>query len=430
MLSFWAKSRILEKVALSRSHRFLFQLVAACVKISERAAAIIRDILQGGDLGIVDKGMNDLQTEADRAAQRCIVASLDAQFPGIVTVGEEGESASRDMINPDWIEMGQSEEVLQKGTELDKDLQNVKLDDIVVWIDPVDGTSEFTQGLLDHVTTLIGVCVCGRALGGVIHQPFYNYQAPAAVPRGRNIWGIIGLGAFGFESQVQLDDENIIVTTRSHGTGAVAEAVEACKPTEVLRVGGCGHKVVLLLEGKAQAYVFASPGCKKWDTAAPEAVLHAAGGVLTDIHGHHLKYDADVQRRNSAGVLATPPGGSHQWYLGQIPESVKETLPTVADSPTLKMPMHVVTPLPKASLESFSVSDLGASQEPTAFGRQPKDGTMQVQVNRKLCLPGFPDVGAIVIEYIFPSGRQLVRSIQFVRKSEKILTSMFVIISY
>ena len=318
----------------------LVRLVAACVKISERAGAIIRDILQGGDLGIVDKGMNDLQTEADRAAQRCIVASLDAQFPGIVTVGEEGESASRDMINPDWIEMGQSEEVLQKGTELDKDLQDVKLDDIVVWIDPVDGTSEFTQGLLDHVTTLIGVCVCGRALGGVIHQPFYNYQAPAAVPRGRNIWGIIGLGAFGFESQVQLDDENIIVTTRSHGTGAVAEAVEACKPTEVLRVGGCGHKVVLLLEGKAQAYVFASPGCKKWDTAAPEAVLHAAGGVLTDIHGHHLKYDADVQRRNSAGVLATPPGGSHQWYLGQIPESVKDALPVVTRLPKLSDPMH------------------------------------------------------------------------------------------
>lgn len=33
------------------------------------------------------------------------------------------------------------------------------------------------------------------------------------------------------------------------------------------------------LEGAA-AYVFASPGCKKWDTAAPEAVLIAAGEVF------------------------------------------------------------------------------------------------------------------------------------------------------
>ena len=36
--------------------------------------------------------------------------------------------------------------------------------------------------------------------------------------------------------------------------------------------------MLLLLEGRATAYVFASPGCKKWDTCAPEALLHAVGG--------------------------------------------------------------------------------------------------------------------------------------------------------
>ena len=35
------------------------------------------------------------------------------------------------------------------------------------------------------------------------------------------------------------------------------------------------------MEGKAHAYVFATPGCKKWDTAAPEAIINAAGGHLT-----------------------------------------------------------------------------------------------------------------------------------------------------
>ena len=49
-------------------------------------------------------------------------------------------------------------------------------------------------------------------------------------------------------------------------------------------------QVLLLLEGKAHAYVFASPGCKKWDTCAPEAVLHAVGGKLTDIHGNYYQY--------------------------------------------------------------------------------------------------------------------------------------------
>jgi len=31
-------------------------------------------------------------------------------------------------------------------------------------------------------------------------------------------------------------------------------------PDEILKVGGAGHKVMLLMEGKAHAYVFPSPG--------------------------------------------------------------------------------------------------------------------------------------------------------------------------
>ena len=42
-----------------------------------------------------------------------------------------------------------------------------------------------------------------------------------------------------------------------------------------------------MMFGNADAYVFASKGCKKWDTCAPEAVLCAAGGELTDIHGEN-----------------------------------------------------------------------------------------------------------------------------------------------
>jgi len=51
-------------------------------------------------------------------------------------------------------------------------------------------------GLLDHVTVLIGIAVKGRAVAGVIYQPYYNYQAgagPSATP-GRTIWAVVGLG--------------------------------------------------------------------------------------------------------------------------------------------------------------------------------------------------------------------------------------------
>lgn len=94
----------------------------------------------------------------------------------------------------------------------------------------------------------------------------------------------------------------------------------------VERVGGAGFKVIRCLEDAA-AYVFASGGCKKWDTAAPEAILVAAGGDLTDISGRRIYYGADVQYSNSGGVLATSSWVKHQDYLNAIPEAIKEKLP-------------------------------------------------------------------------------------------------------
>ena len=53
-------------------------------------------------------------------------------------------------------------------------------------------------------------------------------------------------GAFGFERQKPPEGENIITTTRSHSNRAVTEAVESCQPSNVVRVGGAGHKVRLM----------------------------------------------------------------------------------------------------------------------------------------------------------------------------------------
>jgi len=302
------------------------RLVAASVCISHRAGRVVRDIMSKGELGIVTKGKNDFQTEADRSAQRCILASLHKLFPKVAIFGEEEEDPSA--VPDDWVETTLSEEVLKTvGNKLPEELKNVKDEDICVWVDPLDGTAEYTQGLLDHVTVLIGIAVKGRAQAGVVYQPYYNYQAGPNATLGRVIWGIIGVGTFGYEHNTPPEGTHIITTTRSHGTGAVARAIDALEPTDVLRVGGAGHKVLLILEGKAHAYVFASPGCKKWDTCAPEAILHAAGGKLTDMHGNDITYEATVQRRNTGGVLCTPLASQHKWYVDRVPKEVLDALP-------------------------------------------------------------------------------------------------------
>ncbi|XP_055235316.1 3'(2'),5'-bisphosphate nucleotidase 1 isoform X3 [Gorilla gorilla gorilla] len=293
-------SNVVPECTMASSNTVLMRLVASAYSIAQKAGMIVRRVIAEGDLGIVEKTCaTDLQTKADRLAQMSICSSLARKFPKLTIIGEE----------------------------------------LVVWVDPLDGTKEYTEGLLDNVTVLIGIAYEGKAIAGVINQPYYNYEnnekqqlrehrseakaGPDAV-LGRTIWGVLGLGAFGFQLKEVPAGKHIITTTRSHSNKLVTDCVAAMNPDAVLRVGGAGNKIIQLIEGKASAYVFASPGCKKWDTCAPEVILHAVGGKLTDIHGNVLQYHKDVKHMNSAGVLATLR--NYDYYASRVPESIKNAL--------------------------------------------------------------------------------------------------------
>lgn len=305
---------------MAQSASLLTRIMATSTLAAARAGKIIRDVMDQGKLKIVDKGKNDLQTEADRCAQKCIITSLSRLFPNITIIGEEEPNNCE--IPPDWIVTDIDEDMLK--LKLPSHLENIDPKDVCVWVDPLDGTSEYTQGLVEHVTVLVGVAIKEKAVGGVIHQPYYKDKIKGEL--GRTLWGIDGVGYGGFEQSAPPCGKRFITTTRSHSNTNVQAAINALKPDEVIHVGGAGYKVILLLEGKAHAYVFASQGCKKWDTCAPEAVLHACGGTLTDFYGEKYAYHPETIRPNLRGVVATAPAEKHQWYLNQIPEEVKEYL--------------------------------------------------------------------------------------------------------
>lgn len=86
-------------------------------------------------------------------------------------------------------------------------------------------------------------------------------------------------------------------------------------------------KVIMVLEGKAHAYVFASRGCKKWDTCAPEAVLEAWGGSLTDVHGNHYSYAKDVSFPDAQGIIASAKGVDHAALISKLPQDLKDAFP-------------------------------------------------------------------------------------------------------
>lgn len=65
-------------------------------------------------------------------------------------------------------------------------------EDMTIWIDPLDGTQGFTEGHLNHITSMIGVAVNGRPRIGIIHKPFYRQQ----LKQGRTYFGTPECGIF------------------------------------------------------------------------------------------------------------------------------------------------------------------------------------------------------------------------------------------
>merc|ERR1712127_94081 len=308
----------------TRNSGLLQDLTASCVTVADESAVLIRKIFKNGDLGVIDKGgLKNFQTEGDRAVQRLILKTLKTKYPQVTIIGEEdgddGEAGDEKVFE------ALAPEVMDKS--FPEDLQNVAPERICIWVDPLDGTMEFVDRMLHHVTILIGIAVDGKAISGVVNQPFFGFDDETKKPDqwGRSIWGVVGLGSFGpFEQKPLPKDKKIICTTRSHASHDVNACIEAMKPDEILRQGGAGNKVLRVIEGDAHAYVFASPGTKKWDTCAPEAVLVAMGGALTDMHGNVMAYDKNAKVPNSGGVLATISPETQKWYLEHVPQTVRD----------------------------------------------------------------------------------------------------------
>jgi 3'-phosphoadenosine 5'-phosphosulfate (PAPS) 3'-phosphatase len=159
----------------------LQKLLSTCYSLSSQACGIIRSVQAKREekgaaaLNATLKDKNDSRTyltEADTAAQEMVWNGLRAVFgPRLNIVWEE------DVIEEgnDWtIKDGPGVEVLN-GYDIPTDLQKLVFSDVVVFIDPVDGTREFVEGRLDACQNLIGISYRGRAVAGVVGLPFTRY---------------------------------------------------------------------------------------------------------------------------------------------------------------------------------------------------------------------------------------------------------------
>ncbi len=106
-------------------------------------------------------GPLDLVTDADEAAERLITARLQAAFPGCLVIGEEAASADFSILD------------------------GMMQADLAFVVDPVDGTSNFANGM-NLFACMAAVLVRGEVLGSAIFDPVGRDCALAL--RGEGAW--------------------------------------------------------------------------------------------------------------------------------------------------------------------------------------------------------------------------------------------------
>lgn len=197
-------------------------------------------------------------TEADHAAEALITAGLRAATPDIQVIAEEEVAAGRIAVPGErfWL------------------------------VDPLDGTREFARGR-DDFAVCVGLVVGGRAVLGAV-------GAPVA---GAVYGGIVGQGACKRDARgthritVRAAPEAgiVVVASRHHDRDPrLAPFLAGRHVAEIVHMGSA-LKFCRVAEGSADLYPRFGR-TMEWDTAAPHAMLEAAGGHLARFDGGALLY--------------------------------------------------------------------------------------------------------------------------------------------
>lgn len=253
--------------------------------------------------------MVDPLTEGDLQSHKAIVHGFRKLFPLISVVSEEHDESSHSgeegCIKQDPSTIKNIGGSLQGDNTI-----NVPIGDILIWVDPLDATKEYTERLLEYVTTMVCITINGQPVAGIIHQPFLKKTAWAWVEHGHSEKLIKPS-----KNEDFLKNPRIIVS-RSHA-GHVNQTASAAfgSGVKILPAGGAGFKVLSLFNNEADAYVH-NTLIKKWDICAGDALLRSFGGKMTTLEGKEISYGDRLLVKNSGGLLATL--SNHEQFLSKL----------------------------------------------------------------------------------------------------------------
>ncbi|HEY4847925.1 MAG TPA: 3'(2'),5'-bisphosphate nucleotidase CysQ [Methylocella sp.] len=220
--------------------------------------------------------------DADEAAEAIILKRLAMQLPNLPVLAEEAASRGEKIV------AGQT----------------------FILVDPVDGTREF----LSHngeFTINIGLIVDSAPRAGVVYAPAFGQLwiggitastcevAPgAALPPPEERRAI--------HPRPAPQQGLTALVSRSHADPAT-EAFLGKLPVKERRLAGSALKFCVIAEGQADVYPRFGQ-TMEWDTAAGDAVLRAAGGIVRDEVRLPLRYGkAEAQFRNGPFIALGDP---------------------------------------------------------------------------------------------------------------------------
>ncbi len=161
------------------------------------------------------------------------------------------------------------------------------------WVlDPLDGTKDFIQGTGNYAMHL--------ALN-FKQKPYIGF---VLIPNKNQLWIADGEKTWcekrnGAKYKPILSknknlQEMTLVTSKNHGNEVLKKLIKKINFCKVEIMGSIGCKIASIVRGESDIYICLSlPGKsspKDWDFAAPESILKAAGGAITNLDNQELNY--------------------------------------------------------------------------------------------------------------------------------------------
>ena len=206
-------------------------------------------------------------------------------------------------------------------------VSSYKLESNTEWrwiLDPLDGTKDFIQGTENYAMHLAlnfkNIPYLGIVLIPKKNELWISYDD--------KVWCERRDGSV-FRPKLEIGKnlrEMTLVTSKNHRNQALEILIEKISFKEVIVMGSIGCKIASIIRGESDIYICISmpnQSCPKdWDFAAPEAILKASGGAITNLNNESLIYNK-INFEQGGIIIASNDKANHEKICLEIKKIIQ-----------------------------------------------------------------------------------------------------------